>query len=176
MTVSSKVISEKSDFTNFNLNMPTTSAQQAIWLGQQIDKASPAYNVASYIEIRGEFKYTFLVQALCIVINETESLRAFYLNDNNEIDYLRQIINKTVDIDMPLINLQGDNQAVDTAHKLMLEELSKPISLEVGPLFTTLFIALTEQHYYWFFKTHHIAMDGYAISIFFNEFLKSIRN
>src|ERR1700752_5063986 len=80
-----------------NSPLPLSDAQLGIWFAQSIDPASPAYNLAEYLEIGGSIDRTLFETALRQVVNEAEALRVRFVDS---ADGPRQIIGAAPDWSM----------------------------------------------------------------------------
>lgn len=150
--------------------LPLTAAQHAIWLGHQLDQKSPAYNVASSIEIEGEFDPCLLAQALRQAVNETEVLRARYpIPALGEDEVPWQTLLPEVAVHLPLIDLHTHSDPAAAARVWEAQDVAKRIDLIGGPMFHTALLRLAPQRHWWYFKTHHIALDGFGLSMLFKR-------
>jgi 2,3-dihydroxybenzoate-AMP ligase len=153
-----------------SLTTSLTSAQQSIWMGHQFDPLSPAYNVASYIEISGSIDQQRLQRALQKAVDEIEALRArFHEHDDAGISGLTQTVMAEATVDLPLFDLTGNGAPQTAARAWMDNDVAQPTDLVNGPLFTSALLQVAPQVSYWYFKTHHIAMDGVALSMLFKR-------
>lgn len=150
-----------------NQQIPLTPAQQAIWFGHQLDESSSAYNIASYIEISGQISQTALSKAFAQAVAETDSLRVRVLEESDdEQSEAMQIITDVIVEEMTFQDLSQSGHGKDVAQQYMSKELSRRIDLTTGPLYSSTLIKVADQTHWWFFKSHHIALDGFALSMF----------
>ncbi|WP_169307462.1 non-ribosomal peptide synthetase [Chitiniphilus eburneus] len=151
--------------------LPLTAAQQAIWLGHQFDPQSPAYNVASCIDLRGELRHDLLARALHQAVHDTDVLRTRYAEQRDEHgdSVVRQQVLPEVPVALPLLDLRDDADPTGAARRWMTQDTARRIDLEHGPLFGAALLRLDAHHHQWYFKTHHIALDGFALSMFFRR-------
>jgi len=56
-------------------SVPLSTAQEGIWLAQMQDTASPAFNIAEYVEIQGPIDTILFETALRQIVAETEALQ-----------------------------------------------------------------------------------------------------
>ncbi|GAC53883.1 hypothetical protein GOAMI_25_00210 [Gordonia amicalis NBRC 100051 = JCM 11271] len=60
------------------------------------------------------------------------------------------------------ILLRGEPDPVETAHRLMSEDYSRPLDLLVDHLMTSIVYQVGTNHYFWYLRAHHIALDGFG--------------
>jgi len=68
-----------------NMPLPLTAAQYGIWLGQQLDPASPAYWTAEAIELQGELDVAVFEEVVTQVITACQALHMRYEGDGDEV-------------------------------------------------------------------------------------------
>lgn len=140
---------------------PLSSAQAGIWLGQQMNAASPMYNAAECIELRGTLDIACFEQALRDVIDNTLVLNLIY---KQVADEPVQILDKAP---WKLIHKDYSNfdAPFEQARLWMLSDLASSVDLEQGPVFAQALIKLGNNHYCWYQRIHHIACDGFGFSL-----------
>ena len=65
------------------LSHPLSAAQLGIWFAQQLDRASPLYNIADYLEIHGPIDRDLFERALRQVVAEAEALHARFVDSGS---------------------------------------------------------------------------------------------
>ncbi|WP_437747776.1 amino acid adenylation domain-containing protein [Sorangium sp. So ce1504] len=150
--------------------LPLSPAQQPIWLGHQLDPESAAYNVASVIAVEGTLDHSTLLRALARAVNEADVLRARFREiDGDEQGAPVQVIEPELAFDCPLSDLRAHPSPEAEARAWMEWDLAARIDLGSGRLFSTRLFLLGERRSWWYFKSHHIALDGFAMSMFFKR-------
>ncbi|WP_062064348.1 non-ribosomal peptide synthetase [Cellvibrio sp. OA-2007] len=151
---------------------PVTDAQLGIWLGQQMDIASPRYNAAEAIELRGVLNTSCFQQALNEVVANSISLQLRFkqtengpqqtFNQFSHVDNIAQL----EQLDFSQHGVDGrDESAMDAAQAWMQQDLAVPVDLQQGPLFKQALLKLGENHHLWYQRIHHIACDGFAFAL-----------
>lgn len=148
--------------------LPLTAAQQPIWLGHEFDQASPAYNVASYIEILGAIDHSLLEISLNKAVMEVEALRLRFVNVQGD-DIPKQIVDDEISIKLNTLDKSSHKDPVTAAHSWMQDDLAKRIDLLSGSPFATSLFQIERGRYWWYFKTHHIILDGFGLSMLFRR-------
>ncbi|HZU31810.1 MAG TPA: amino acid adenylation domain-containing protein, partial [Candidatus Angelobacter sp.] len=134
-----------------------SAAQSAIWVAQRIDPASPAYNIAEYVAIRGPLRPDLFASALRQLVNECDALR---LRIAIRAEGVRQYVADLSDWQLPLIDFSVQNDPGAAADAWMREETARPIDFDHDLLFTYALLRLAPEHFLWYVRYHHICMDG----------------
>lgn len=141
---------------------PLSAAQYGIWLGQQIDPASPLYNAGECIEICGSLDPSAFEVAVRQAVAEAEALHMRFFKEE---DGPRQFLDPASDWRMHVIDVSAEPDAWVAAEAWMRADLASVVDLGQGPLFTeALFKAAPDRHL-WYQRAHHIALDGFGFSL-----------
>lgn len=146
-----------------------SSGQRRLWILDQLEENSLAYNMPASMILEGKFNETAFRKAFSYMIERHESLRTVFVTINGEP---RQ---KIVDDQAPgfkIIDLRSNIDNEEDAKKIVEKEITTSFDLESGPLIRFTIIRLTENKYIMVFNMHHIISDGWSINIFINEFLQ----
>lgn len=144
---------------------PLTDAQLGIWLGQQMDTASPRYNAAEYISLRGALDVTRFEQALREVIDQCVTLHlVFRQTDEGPQQYWRQQDWALEHMDFSVSDQLSDDAFV-AAQQWMQADLTTVVDLQQGPVFKQALLTLGKEHHLWYQRIHHIACDGFAFAL-----------
>lgn len=160
---------------------PVTDAQLGIWLGQQIDIASPRYNAAEYISLRGKLDVMLFEQALREVIGQSITLQLrfkqtedgpqqYFKTERFETDRFTtenwQTTHWTLEqLDLSQLQSLRHSSPLQAAQDWMQKDLSTTVDLQQGPLFKQALLKLNTDHYLWYQRIHHIACDGFAFAL-----------
>ena len=140
--------------------LPLSYAQSRMWLLQQLDPASPAYNVCLAIRLRGPLDTPALRTALQGLIERHEVLRTRH--PAAEDGTPEQIVDAGAELEFATADLRGlpekeqDRQASDLARTAS----ATPFDLAADHPLRTLLIRRTEQDHTLVLTVHHIAWDG----------------
>ncbi|MEJ2858233.1 MULTISPECIES: amino acid adenylation domain-containing protein [unclassified Saccharothrix] len=134
------------------------AAQEGIWTGQQFDRASPAFNTAEYVEVRGAVDVPLLVDALRRVVSEVDALNVEFGEDAEGRPFQR-FRERPWSVDVV--------EVADEAEALawMQADLATPVDLENEVVFRHAVLRLGPEHFLWYHRVHHIALDGYGLSL-----------
>jgi nonribosomal peptide synthetase DhbF len=139
-----------------------STAQTGIWYAQQLDPKNPIYNTGEFVQINGDLNLELFEQALRAVIGEAESLHAQFHEDQQG---LWQTFAPNHDWPLHVIDLRGQANPLARAHEWMQQNLAQPIDLQRDPLFTQALFLIEPQHYLWYQRIHHIAIDAFGLAL-----------
>ncbi|MGW0179667.1 amino acid adenylation domain-containing protein [Nocardia sp. NPDC003345] len=137
---------------------PLTAAQRGIWFAQHLAGASPI-SVAQYVEIIGELKPEVLAEACETADRE---FGAGYMRLVEVDGEPRQFIDPAHGSPVSIVDLTRDDDPVATAHRMMVEDYSAPLDLLEDHLMASSIFQVGTDHYLWYQRAHHIALDGFA--------------
>ncbi|WP_369027643.1 amino acid adenylation domain-containing protein [Nocardia farcinica] len=135
-----------------------TAAQRGIWFAQHLAGGSPI-SVAQYVEIVGELRPDLLVEACRTASREFGSGHVRLIEVDGEPC---QFVDLSLDAPVSVVDLRGHTDPVATAHRLMVEDYSAPLDLLTDRLMKSYVYQVGPQHYLWYQRAHHIALDGFA--------------
>jgi amino acid adenylation domain-containing protein len=147
---------------------PPSFSQQRLWLLDQLEPGSAAYNLASASRLRGELDPGLLALSLSEIARRHESLRTrFELRDGEPV----QVIAPPTAFPLPVIDLAGVLAAVRDGEVLRLahQDSSTPFDLERGPLARAVLLRLAGDEHLLLFNMHHVISDGWSFGVLFGE-------
>ncbi|MFD3496882.1 amino acid adenylation domain-containing protein [Streptomyces sp. NPDC058678] len=139
-----------------------SAAQRSMWFGQRLDAAGPAYNVGEYTEIHGPVDPVSFRAAVRQVVDATETLRARFATDGGSV---RRLVEADPAWELPVVDLTDEPDARSAADVWTAADFATPFDLERAPLFRYALLKLTDAHWIWYQRYHHIAVDGYSCSL-----------
>ncbi|MFB7653285.1 MULTISPECIES: amino acid adenylation domain-containing protein [unclassified Streptomyces] len=139
------------------------AAQEGIWAGQQLDTGSPAYNTAEYVRVHGPVDTAVFDTALHLVVAETEALNATFVPDSEGRPW--QVDTPAGDWRTHIADLTAEPRPLAAALTWMDQDLARPVDLARGPIFGHALLRTGEAEYLWYHRVHHIALDGFGLSL-----------
>ncbi|MBL1100030.1 non-ribosomal peptide synthetase, partial [Streptomyces coffeae] len=133
-----------------------------MWSAQKLDPTSPLYNISAYAEIRGPLERTVFEQALRHVVEEAETLRVRFGETGGQP---WQELGPAPHQPLRFPDLSGEDDPRRRAREMMTADLYEPIDLESGPLFFHTLFQVGADHFLWYMRMHHIALDGYGYNL-----------
>ncbi|WP_433390840.1 amino acid adenylation domain-containing protein [Micromonospora sp. KLBMP9576] len=143
--------------------LPLGAAQEGIWTGQQFDPDSPAFNTAEYVEIRGPVDVPLLEAAVRGAVGEAEALHVVFEEDAEGRPWQRPRDDASWPVHLVDTSAEADPLAAATAW--LRADLDTPVDLRKDRLFQQAFLRLGPEHLLWYQRVHHIALDGYGLSL-----------
>ncbi|MEU4775488.1 amino acid adenylation domain-containing protein [Micromonospora sp. NPDC023644] len=143
--------------------LPLGAAQEGIWTGQQFDPDSPAFNTAEYVEIRGPVDLGLLEAAVRTAVGEAEALNVVFEEDAEGRAWQRPRDDGSWPVH--LVDTSAEADPLAAALAWMRADLDNPVDLRKDLLFGQAFLRLGPDHILWYQRVHHIALDGYGLSL-----------
>ncbi|UOQ48667.1 amino acid adenylation domain-containing protein [Gracilibacillus caseinilyticus] len=141
---------------------PLTGAQTGIWYAQQLEPANPIYNTAEYVDIRGPLHIDYFEEAIRKTMREADALQMQFADEG---DGPIQTIRSERKVPFRLMDLSNEQNPCEQAYRWMKEDVATAIDLSKEALFKQVLFKLEEDHYYWYQKIHHIAIDAYGFTL-----------
>ncbi|WP_181808309.1 condensation domain-containing protein, partial [Streptomyces shenzhenensis] len=140
------------------------SAQLGIWYAQQLAPGNPAYNIAEYLDIRGDLDPGLFVAALRQALDEAGTFR---LRFRVEGTAPRQYVGPPREHPIHVVDVSTAADPRAAAGEWMHADLNRPVNLlDEGPLFAHALIRLGQDHHLWYQRAHHIILDGGSLATF----------
>ena len=147
---------------------PLSFAQQRLWFLNQLEPGNSFYNEAKAVRLTGPLKPEALQKALDEIVRRHEVLRSnFGLVDGSPV----QIVAEHWDLKLPVIDLRtmGHTERDLEIQRLFTEAIEQPFDLSRDLLVRSLLIRVAESEHVFLTVRHHIASDGWSLSIFSRE-------
>ncbi len=148
--------------------VPLSFAQTRLWLLDQLQPGSSAYNIATALRLTGSLNAIALTQSLNEIVRRHEALRTtFRMVGEQPI----QVIAPTLTLAIPIVDLQllPPKRRYIEIQRVATEESYQPFNLAEGPLLRTTILQLNTTEYVVLLTMHHIISDGWSIEILTKE-------
>lgn len=148
---------------------PLSYAQQRVWFFQQLEPASPLYNIPAAFYLQGRLNVEALQKALGMIVRRHEVLRTRFVS---EADTPRQIVAEPpADFPISIADLRHCPSAEREAEtcRLLHAEAIRPFDLTRDLMLRATLIELDPADHVLAINTHHIASDGWSLGVFFRE-------
>ncbi len=144
-----------------------SSAQKRLFILQQLDVESTAYNMPTVIQLGKDLKAEKIERTFKKIIERHESLRTFFeIIDEKPV----QRISSKIVLDVEHYNSKN------TEFRDIQKSFIRPFDLGKAPLFRIAFIEMHNQGLYMLFDMHHIITDGISQEILIKEFSQLYNN
>ncbi|HET9227200.1 MAG TPA: amino acid adenylation domain-containing protein, partial [Thermoanaerobaculia bacterium] len=149
-------------------SLPTSFAQQRLWVMDQLEPGSFAYNLAGGLRLEGSLDVAALSAALNGIVLRHESLRTVFVEEGGEP---RQLIQKPSPLRLRVLDLSGLAVArrEEEVRRIAVVEARRPYHLAAGPLVRSLLLRLGEGEHALLLGMHHIVSDGWSMSVFVRD-------
>jgi len=147
-------------------DLPLSFAQQRLWLIDQLEPASPAYNLPAALRLRGTLAVPALTAALAEIVRRHEILRTVFRTVDGEP---LQVVAPPLPVSLPVVDLSGLPAAEFAAEPLIGDEARRPFDLARGPLVRFQLLRLGLEDHIAILNMHHIVSDGWSGKILIQE-------
>ncbi|WP_225888940.1 non-ribosomal peptide synthase/polyketide synthase [Myxococcus xanthus] len=148
---------------------PLSSAQQRLWLFEQLAQGSAAYHLPAAVRLTGALDEVALEHAFAAIVQRHEALRATFRDEDGTPS---QVTSSSVPVSslrrVDLCDVPVDAREEAALH-LAHEEARAPFDLERGPLLRATLFQLDANEHLLVVVMHHIASDGASFAILARE-------
>ncbi len=148
-----------------------SSAQKRLYIIQQVNLESKAYNMPQIVLLEGELELPRIKKAFKRLIERHESLRTSLKTMNGE---LIQRINNNVEFDVEYYGLASkiSGQSLKAREESIIKDFIKPFDLSKAPLIRAAVIDRVEKgEYLLIVDTHHVITDGISNNLLITDFI-----
>jgi amino acid adenylation domain-containing protein len=157
------------------IGLPLSFSQQRLWILDQLEPGSFAYNLATALRLHGELAVGPFGRTISEIVRRHEALRTvFAAGEDGEP---RQVILPAGERPLPVVDLTalpGTERAAEAA-RLAAADALRPFDLARGPLLRTTLLRVAEREHVLLLAMHHIVTDGWSIGIFTRELTELYR-
>ncbi len=149
--------------------MPLSFAQQRLWFIDQMDGGSAHYNMPFAMRLHGHFELSAATTALRHIIQRHESLRTTFTNSATGAV---QIIHPHFDFEIQQQNLNklSPQQQTQAVQQAVSQDAGQAFDLQSDLLLRARYLRLGDADGVLLFNLHHIAADGWSMSVLTQEF------
>ena len=152
---------------------PVSSAQKRLWVLDQVEEGSIAYNMPFQVALNGSYDLENLQEAIQVTIARHEILRTVFRE--NELGEIRQWILDASEVNFAIDyqdfrNLEGPSQE-DTVASYIQKDTFTAFDLENGPLLRVAVLQLADDRAVFYYNMHHIISDGWSLGVLSKDIL-----
>jgi amino acid adenylation domain-containing protein len=136
-------------------------AQERLWFLSRFEPGSPVYNVSRAVRCRGPLDIESLRRALNAVVVRHEALRTIFRDTERGP---KQVVTPPAEIPLPVLDV-----AEASLQETLEQAASQSVDLSRGPIVRTALYRLGPQEHVLLLLIHHIACDGWSLSLLFRE-------
>ncbi|HMG74409.1 MAG TPA: amino acid adenylation domain-containing protein [Pyrinomonadaceae bacterium] len=148
---------------------PPSFGQEQLWIHSQLVTDLVIYNEPVTVRRTGPLDVTALKQSLHEIIRRHEAWRTNFAIQDGQ---LVQVINPSLDLELPLVDLRGLDESEREPEALRLATLDarRPFDLNQGPLLRAMLARITDTDHRLYLTLHQIIFDGVSLySVFLPE-------
>ncbi len=153
-----------------NSDYAISDAQRRLWIVNQFDGVSSAYNIfgSSYFEITNVSNFKL---AIDLVIERHEILRTIF-KQNTDGEIRQHIIsNDEFDWEIEVKDLSDEQHTDQIIKDYILKDQRKAFDFEKGPLFRMNLFQIKGNQYVFYYNMHHIISDGWSMNVLSRDIL-----
>ncbi len=147
-----------------------SNAQKRLWILDQLEENSIAYNMPSVFILEGEFHEEAFNKAYSYIVERHESLRTIFIPVEGNP---RQRVLENPNFNINIVDLRNSSNKDLRAEEIISSDLETAFDLSKGPLVRFCLIRLEDEKYLILFNMHHIVSDGWSMNILTKDFLRA---
>jgi len=149
---------------------PLSFAQQQLWLVDRLQGGSQEYTLPAAFELTGDLNLPGMQAALDLIVARHAVLRTVFRLENDEPV---QLIRRPAPVPVRRVDLEAMNAEDQQAElqRLIAEEAARLFDLSSDLMLRCTLIRLQPDRHVVLFTMHHIAFDGWSLSVLVREFV-----
>ncbi|HEX7184126.1 MAG TPA: amino acid adenylation domain-containing protein [Thermoanaerobaculia bacterium] len=147
---------------------PASYAQQRLWVIDQFDPGSAAYNILQGLRIEGDLDLGTLHQTLSELVRRHETLRTSFARLDGE---LVQVVDPDLRLPLNVADLSDLPPGAGEAElrRVARREAARSFDLSQSPLLRVLLVRLRAYEHVALFSIHHIVSDAWSMGVLVRE-------
>jgi len=148
--------------------LPTSFAQQRLWLLNQLEPTSPVYNVSTTLRLQGTLNVAALAQSLNAIAQRHEIWRTVFEAIEGEP---MQIVLPEAQIPLAQVDLRAvpPVQRAAQIQRLVEQATQTPFNLTQPPLVRALLLPVKDDDFVFSLTLHHIITDAWSLGVLIRE-------
>lgn len=150
--------------------LPVSLSQRRMWVIQQFNPASVAYNVEVSLRLRGPLDHGLFQRVAERLVERHEGLRTYFRMEGSEPV---QLILPSFPVQVEHIDLQAlqPGERLATARALLRERAATPFDLAQPPLHRVTLLRLGADDHVFLWLMHHAITDNWSMAVLMREML-----
>ncbi|HYO12189.1 MAG TPA: non-ribosomal peptide synthase/polyketide synthase [Thermoanaerobaculia bacterium] len=152
-------------------DLPLSFAQRRLWLAELLAPGNHLYNVPLAVRLRGDLVEEPLLLSLAEIVRRHEPLRTVF--PQGEIEPVQVVLPppSVSELTIARADLSGlpAPEREEALRDAIRMEAERPFDLTLGPVARFLLLRLGPRDHVLMVDVHHIATDGWSMSLFFQE-------
>ncbi|WP_175408648.1 non-ribosomal peptide synthetase [Streptomyces sp. TRM64462] len=142
--------------------IPVTGGQKGVWLAQQIEPDSTAFNIVFVLDLNGGvIDLGRLTTAVRQAVTEAECLHVSVTPaDGGAVQ-----TPTAAAVGVPTVDLRDAQDPEQAAADWMAADRDRPVDLAADPLHAQALLRIADDRVLWYQRYHHIAVDGMGVAL-----------
>mgnify|MGYP000963431175 CR=1 FL=1 len=149
-------------------DLPLSFAQQRLWFLDQLEPASPYYNVPAAVRFSGALDVAVLERSLNEIIRRHEALRVTFESVDGR-PVVRALPELAVRLQRVDVSDRPRPEREAEAQRLARAEALRPFDLARGPLIRGSLFRLAPDEHLFLLVMHHVICDGWSVGVLTRE-------
>jgi hypothetical protein len=145
---------------------PASLGQQRLWLLDQMNPGSPAYNVGVLVRLNGKLNLDALQGSLAAMMDRHETLRARFEVARGQVCQIFDVPPIFIEREEPANEISRD---FETLYRAAYKEAAKPFDLRTGPVLRAKLYQSSATETYLLLTIHQTIVDGWSLKLLFQE-------
>ncbi|MBD2857478.1 amino acid adenylation domain-containing protein [Spongiibacter sp. KMU-158] len=139
--------------------IPLAQSQRGMWMGEKLAPVGTLFNLAEYCEILGEVDVAVFMRSLHTLTQEAETCRVQVVDEGENA--CQHILSRYPG-ELPFVDFSGESNPHKAAADWMRADYTRTLNIATEALWLGALIKLSERHYYFYQRCHHINLDGFS--------------
>ncbi|MFV2118478.1 condensation domain-containing protein, partial [Streptomyces sp. Act-28] len=135
-----------------------------MWFAHRLDSSGRKYTCAEYLAVDGPLDTALFGRAWTLLHAEADILRVRNVVRDGGGD-LWQVLDPGHGASVPLVDLTDSADPEADARRWMHADVRRPLDLAAGPISAYALLRLSENRYFFYYRIHHVAVDGYGVHL-----------
>uniref|UniRef100_UPI00300C1BCF amino acid adenylation domain-containing protein n=1 Tax=Nonomuraea sp. LPB2021202275-12-8 TaxID=3120159 RepID=UPI00300C1BCF len=144
--------------------LPLSTAQWGIWFAGQLGSSNELMNWSEYLEIHGNVEVPLFESALRQAVRETDALNLRFAVDPDGEPY--QVVERERAMPFSFLDFSGRADPAAAAEAWMRADAERAVDIGRDVLFNEVLFKIDDDRYFWYWRLHHLIMDGFGHSLF----------
>ena len=148
--------------------LPLSLSQQRLWFVDSLRPGTALLNLPCAFRLLGPLDIDAYTRVIDTIVGRHDVLRTVIKNGSEGVE---QVVLPMVPVSLNVIDKSEEPGAREPARAraILLEEFSRPFSLDEGPLFRCGLLRCGPQDHIGYFVANHLVWDGWSFDVFFHE-------
>ena len=147
--------------------LPVSHAQERLWLYDQLEPGSNAFNMAYALRLCGTLSTEALDATLCEIVRRHEILRTRVVFDGRPLQVIDPPARRLLAVgDLSALPAPGRDREAERA---VLDFQFRSFDLARGPLLRAMLLKLANDDHVFCLTVHHILCDGWSLGVLIRE-------